>query len=195
MEYIRDDIHPDKQRLAASIAMTVLLISFSMLFAALFLGYTVYRVQAEAWPPMGMSRISLFYPLVSTFFILLSSFTYWRFENSFFEKAQAKVMNTWLWATIVLGVGFFVSQWMVWKALWAEGLYVEAGIFPSLIHGFTWIHLAHMALGLILLFILAWRVPRTSFSLSDENKVVSFGKFWHFLDIIWIVMFVVLFVL
>ncbi len=195
MAFAGQDIHPEKQRVAAQIAMTILLVSFTMLFAALFLGYVVYRVQAESWPPMGMPRISLFYPMLSTLCIVASSFTYWRFEVAFTNRSDRKVMLGWLWFTLGLGVAFFGSQWLVWQALWSEGLYVSAGVFPSLLHAFTWIHLAHMGLGLCMLFILAWLMPRTQYSVSDENKVVNYGKFWHFLDIVWIAMFVVLFVL
>lgn len=184
----------ERSRTAASIAMTIMLVSFSMLFATLFLGYVVFRVQSEFWPPMGMQRVPLFFPLLSTFFIAVSSFTYWRFEKAFFQRLDKRVMKGWLFATIALALGFFYSQWMLWNAMWELDLYVAAGVFPSLLHAFTWIHLAHMGLGLILLFILSYKIPRTDYAIADENKVVNFGKYWHFVDIVWLLIFVVLFI-
>lgn len=188
-------IHPEKERLAAGIAMGILLVTFSMLFATLFLGYAVYRIRADVWPPMGMPRISLFYPILSTATILLSSFTYYRFESLFFNRAPVKKMMNWLVLTLVLGICFAFFQWLVWQNLWQQGLYVSTGIFPSMLHGFTWIHLAHMALAVFLLGILCWRIPKTDFNVTDENKVVHYGHFWHFLTVVWVAMFFALFVL
>ena len=149
MTVVTDNMNPDKQRLASSVAMTILLVSFSMLFAAFFLGYAVYRIQNENWPPMGMPTVPLLYPLASTLIIMFSSFTYWRFQRLFFEKAEHLLLKVWLGATILFGFGFVGSQWVLWETMWEQGLNASAGIFPSLIHGFTWLHVGHMALGMI----------------------------------------------
>ena len=190
-----NQMSPDKQRLASSIAMTILLISFSMLFAVLFLGYAVFRVQNESWPPMGMPHVPLIYPLSSTLLILASSFTYWRFQRLFFEKASLSLLKLWLGITLFFGLAFVGSQWVLWESMWEQGLYVSAGIFPSLIHGFTWVHVAHMALAMFALIFLYWKIRGTDYGVSDETKVVNIGKFWHFLDIVWLAMFGALFVI
>ena len=59
-------IYKEKESRKDSIAMTVTLVSFSMLFATLMLGYTVYRFSNQVWPPIGFSQINLLYPIVST---------------------------------------------------------------------------------------------------------------------------------
>ena len=56
---VKEDYDPnvEGQKIVSSIAMTIVLISFSMLFASLFMGYAVYRIQNPVWPPMGMQRV------------------------------------------------------------------------------------------------------------------------------------------
>lgn len=183
------------EQLKSSIAMAVALVSFSMLFASLLLGYAVYRLTAESWPPMGMEPVPLTYPLISTALILLSSLTFHMFQASFFDKAIAQARK-WFILTLCLGLAFMGSQVLLWRQLANElGYVVETGIFASLIHAFTWVHAAHVVAGLIWLLWLLPVLKSDARVIDYENRVLSAGKFWHFLDFIWIIMFVTLFVL
>lgn len=185
----------DGEQIKSSIAMSVLLVSFGMLFATMMLGYAAYRVTSDAWPPMGMERVPLFYPVISTIIILLSSLTYALFEKAFFAQDKERAKLFWV-TTIVLGLGFMASQFLLWNQMINElGYVVESGIFASLLHALTWVHAAHIVGALFwLLYLLP--VFRAKSSVTQyENRVLSAGKFWHFLDFIWIIMFVFLFVL
>lgn len=175
--------------------MAVALVSFSMLFASLLLGYAVFRLTAESWPPMGMEPVPLTYPFISTVLILLSSLTFHLFQTSFFNKARTRARN-WLFLTFALGLAFMGSQVLLWRQLANElGYVVETGVFASLIHVFTWVHAAHIVAALIWLLWLLPALKREARVPDYENRVLSAGKFWHFLDLIWIIMFVTLFVL
>ena len=75
----------------------------------------------------------------------------------------------------------------------AHGLYVSGGVFQSLFYSLTWIHAAHIASAIVSLFVL---VP-TVVSQYDQNKEIwieNIGKFWHFLGIVWLLMYVIMFV-
>lgn len=171
------------EKLSSSIAMTMTLVSFSMLFATLFLGYISYRLTSEIWPPVGMQRLSLGLPTISTLFILLSSFTYLLFENSGERK--------WLGVTTFLGFAFMATQFLFWRDLDLSGIYVDTTIFASMIYAFTWIHAGHVVGGLLGLLILLMRLGRHSSALWIKN----IGQFWHFLGITWFIIFVGIFVL
>lgn len=185
----------DGEQIKSSIAMSVLLVSFGMLFATMMLGYAAFRVTADSWPPMGMERVPLFYPLISTLIILVSSVTYTLFEKAFFRNDKPLAKLFWV-ATIALGLAFMVSQFLLWNQMINElGYVVESGVFASLTHALTWVHAAHIVGGLLWLLYL-FPVFRTQATVAQfENRVWSAGKFWHFLDFIWITMFVFLFVL
>lgn len=172
------------EKLSSSIAMTMTLVSFSMLFATLFLGYISYRLTSEIWPPVGMKRLNLGLPTISTVLILLSSFAYLLFENSGKKKK-------WLSLTFVLGLAFMATQFVFWRDLKLSGIYVDTTIFASMVYAFTWIHAAHVVAGLLGLLFLIMRFEKKRETLWVKN----IGQFWHFLGITWFVMFVGIFVL
>ncbi|WP_372655285.1 heme-copper oxidase subunit III [Halobacteriovorax sp.] len=179
------------RQITSSIAMTVILVTFSMLFASLLLGFTVFRLTSDVWPPMGFERVDLFLPTISTIVIAISSFTFWKYEKLFLvENAEKKL---WLSFTMVLGFSFMVAQAMLWSDLHSKGIYVQDGIFPSIIFSFTWTHAAHVVVAWFLLFYL---VPTLKEGVSVEkleNRVFNIGKFWHFLGVVWLIMYITIF--
>lgn len=182
----------DKQeRLASSITEVVTLVSFAMLFATLMLGYTLYRLTSESWPPMGLERVDLFIPMVSTGVLFLSSITLNFFNSN--RIANSKAAKGYLWLTILLGLGFGASQVWLWKDLEAVGLIASEGIFQSILYGFTWIHAAHVVLAWIGLLFLIPTISKQDARVSGRVGIIS--KFWHFLDIVWFIMFLTIFVL
>ncbi len=189
MEY--KQISPDKE-LKSSIAMTLTLVSFSMLFAAMLLGYAVIRFNNPIWPPMGMNKVDLFLPSISTGIIALSSMTYILFERANFKNQIGK--NGFLYLTMFLGFAFMLVQLKFWDALKVQGLYTSDGVFPSLIYGLTWTHAGHIVLALVLLIWLAFKNGKMKG--SDENLlwVRNVGKFWHFLGVVWLILYLTIFV-
>lgn len=175
------------QEIVSSVGMTVTLVSFAMLFATLMMGFAMFRFTAPVWPPAGMVKPSLILPGMSTLCIFLSSLTYMWFEKNIANKKG-------LILTLCLGSGFIIMQSLFWHQLKSQGIFVSSGIFPSIIYAFTWIHAAHIVLALGLLFWLLF------FALNEINtkahlRALSVGKFWHFLGIVWFIMFLTIFVL
>lgn len=189
-----DNIINQGKEVSNAIAMMVILVSLSMLFATLMLGYVFYRVTADVWPPMGMPRADLLYPNISTAVIVLSSLSYLYFE-SLYNKGQ-KAFKAWpLLITVALAAIFLVSQTKLWTHMNQLGLYVEGGIFPSILHGFTWIHAGHLVVALFLLFYLAFVVMRNPFGVNRTLAIKNIGKVWHFLGFVWVIIYLTIFVL
>ena len=183
----------DPRREAASaIAMTLTLISFGMLFMALMLGYAILRSNSTVWPPMGMERAHMFYPVLSSSLMALSSLTYMTFEN---DLRRRRGRNFFLHATLILGVGFLVSQGFFWQNLKSSGLYVSAGIFPSFLYGLTWIHGGHLCLALLFLGLLIWGRKKFKEEQTELLWVQNVGQFWHFLGVVWFILYLSVFVL
>lgn len=175
------------QEIISSVGMIVALVSFAMLFATLMMGFAMYRFTSPTWPPAGMTRPSLVLPTLSTLCIFLSSLSYIWFEKN---VANKKGLNL----TIILGFGFMFIQSLLWHQLNSQGIFVSSGIFPSIIYAFTWIHAAHIVVALALLFWLKFFVLK-AIDIKTKLRVTSVGKFWHFLGIVWFIMFVTIFVL
>ncbi|MBH48131.1 MAG: hypothetical protein CME71_08170 [Halobacteriovorax sp.] len=170
-----------------SIAMVFVLVSFSMLFATLFMGYAALRNSAPVWPPSGMTNLPLLLPILSTVFIGLSSLTWLKFEQT--------LKSIWVQLTLVLGLAFTASQFALWAKLKQQGIFADTGVYASIIYTFTWIHVAHIAAAIILLLWPLYWARKNLINDLRAVKIVSIGKFWHFLGLIWGVMFVTLFVL
>lgn len=170
-----------------SIAMVFVLVSFSMLFATLFLGYAALRSSAPVWPPMGMDKLPMALPILSTAFISASSLTWMMFERTF--------KTGWVLSTLALGLAFTASQFGLWNELSHQGILAGTGVFASVIYSFTWIHVAHIAMGIILLMWPLYWSHKKMVNDIRSVKIASIGKFWHFLGLIWGVMFITLFVL
>lgn len=179
-------------RVTSSVAMVMTLVSFSMLFATLFLGYFLHRLTSDVWPPAGLERTPSLLPTLSTLIILLSSVFLWRFEKAFCHQKRLSSID--FSAVIVTGLLFVVSQFFLWSELKSIGIYAGTTIFGSILHGFTWIHAAHIFLGFFAFGILSFKLRNTVFDVSDKLWVENVSKFWHFLSVVWLVMYFMLFI-
>ncbi len=175
------------QEIISSVAMIVTLVSFAMLFATLMMGFAMFRITSPVWPPAGMTKPSLILPSLSTLCIFLSSMSFIWFEKNIADKRGLIV-------TIVLGFGFMLIQSLLWHSLSSQGVFVSSGIFPSIIYTFTWIHAAHIVAAISLLFWLLFSVLKEN-TPKVRIQASNVGKFWHFLGIVWFIMFVTIFVL
>jgi cytochrome c oxidase subunit III len=175
-----------------SVAMTVALISFGMLFASLFLGYFLVRFNSPVWPPVEIEKLPQLLPLISTLVMLFSSFTYLMMEKK--ALAEESTGKIWWWSTFSLGIAFLGTQWTLWATLKDTGILVSNGIVPSMVYAFTWLHAAHIVLAL---GALVWLSRFVFFKRADltEIKLMNVGKFWHFLGVVWIIMYLMMFVL
>tara|TARA_B100000925_G_C22002948_1_gene472195 strand:+ start:161 stop:733 length:573 start_codon:yes stop_codon:yes gene_type:complete len=176
----------------SSITMTILLVSFSMLFGTLFLGYLIFRARSAQWPPMGVTIPGLFAPSLSTGIIALSSLTYFLMESSF-KKLNEK-RKTYFFLTELLILGFALSQFNLWSELSKVGINSDSGILGSMIYGFTWIHAGHILVGFLLVSSLYKTIFAEKISFKGLLKVKNYGLIWHFLGIIWVLLYLMLFI-
>ncbi len=182
----------NRRDLQNNLATTVVLISGTMLFATLLMGYSIYRSSSPVWPPAGAVRAPLGYPILSTITILLSSWFSYKVKQNVkdldFKKARLNLDTT-----TFLGVLFMAIQSLFWMQLKASGVLTSSGIFSSIIYGFTWIHAFHVVMGLSSLVWLRFVLKPTTNSIWQKAHNVE--KFWHFLGAVWLIMFLTLFVI
>jgi cytochrome c oxidase subunit 3 len=173
-----------------NLAMTMVLISGGMLFATLFMGYAIYRSSATVWPPVGMGKVDLTLPLISTVVIALSSYFMHQTTKAIRLGNKEKTKMEFNF-TFALGIIFMLIQSYFWFALKKAGFYVSSGIFTSIIYAYTWIHALHVVFGLVALLWLRWKISRSE---NFLQTAVNTERFWHFLGIIWGIMFLTIFV-
>ncbi|MFM6954508.1 MAG: heme-copper oxidase subunit III [Sphingobacteriaceae bacterium] len=164
-------------------------ISSFMLFAALTSGFIVYTGGSV---DRGLKIILPEAFKLSTALIVLSSITMHMAYLSA-KGLQFNRQKVYLLLTLVLGIGFFALQLSAWKTLISQGVYfVNTNASQSFIYVFTGGHLVHVLAGLILVFS-AWlgkarNIPQANNLFRLEVAAI----FWHFIDILWIYLYVFL---
>jgi cytochrome c oxidase subunit 3 len=172
--------------------MVIALASWAMLFASLFLAYVVLRVEQVAWPPPGSARLPVPLAGASTAVLLASSGVLAAAQRRHRAGDRAGLVSR-LWITLGLGVGFLALQSGVWWQARQAGLEVS-GVLGSVLYALSGLHALHVLGGLAALAWLLFRVRRGPLAAGRGSPVVLVALFWHFLDLVWVAMFLAIFV-
>ena len=179
---------------AGTLGMTLFLVSLSILFAASLAGYLVVRARAVAWPPPDMPRLPAGL-WVSTIIILVSSGTI-QFALASARRDRAGALIGAMLITTLLGVVFLFSQAVNWGWLiWIQHATPRSGMYLFTFYALTGLHALHVIGGLVLLTVVTARAFRGRYSSAFHPGVRYSAMYWHFLDVVWLVMFVLLFLL
>jgi len=175
------------KRKSAKPMLWVSMISMTMMFAGLTSAYVVSRKRSD-WVSFDLPNA--FY--TSTILIVLSSITF-ILAKYFIKKNNYKLTSTFLITTLLLGIGFAYFQYQgIFIELYSEGL-VFAGekstVKSSFIGGITIAHLAHIAAGIVVLLVVIFNHFNKKYSSKDSLGLELGAIFWHFVDILWIYLF------
>jgi cytochrome c oxidase subunit III len=165
------------------------IVSMIMLFAGLTSAYVV-RIGQGNWVTFDIPVP--FY--LSTGLILISSVTMNIAKNAI-KAGDAVKLTRFLALTFLLGLGFIISQFYGWKALVSNKIFfagTQSNASGSFLYTLSGLHLAHLFGGL--LFLLAVLVKSARYKYSENNYlgVQLASIYWHFLDILWIYLFLFL---
>ncbi len=181
-----------KEDFTSYLGMMIALGSWAIMFAGLFFAYAGVRLSAPTWPPPGVPKLPVAMPLLNTVVLAASSVTAHRALGAI-RLGERDPMKALLGATIFLGALFLGLQSLVWSSVWRSGLHVDAGTYASVFWGLTTIHALHVVAGLGALLYLLVRANR--YSAPAHGPVRRVLMFWHFVDVVWVVTFVSVFVL
>lgn len=174
------------------IGMWVGLASILMLFTALSSAYIVRAAGASDWRPLTMPRLLW----LSTALILASSFTLEIARRSL-KVGREQNYNRWLLATLLLGLGFLVSQFLSWRQLVAQGIYLASNPHSSFFYLLTGIHGLHLLggiIGLDYLLLRTWRKRDVAHAEAKRQATAdAITIYWHFMDALWLYLFGLLF--
>lgn len=173
--------------------MWVFLGSDCLFFGSLIATYMVYRGQSIVGPyPADIIDVPV--TTISTFVLLMSSFTMVMAVAAARNGNQKRLIQ-WLLCTIVLGSGFIGFQVYEFNLFRVEGLRYETNLFSSTFFTLTGFHGAHVTLGIFWLICLAIVSARNPAGRPSGEDVDIAGLYWHFVDIVWIVIFTLLYLI
>jgi cytochrome c oxidase subunit 3 len=174
-----------------TLGMLLFIISEVMVFGAFFTAYFFIRiVSGDSWPAEGM-HLPVAVAGVNTAILVSSSFTLHWAETSI-KNGNRFGLRAGMLTTFLLGLTFLFIQ---------VNEYVHVGFAPhdhaqgSVFYGLTGLHGAHVFIGLVLLSIVTIRAFRGHFSPESHRGVEVPGIYWHFVDIMWIVVYTTIYVL
>jgi len=181
----------DKLNLGAKkFNMWIFIFTSFMFFAALTSGFIVYVGGQKSGKGLDTPLPDAF--IYSTAVMVLSSITLY-LASIAAKRLQFDKQRLFLWITILLGVVFFALQFYAWSQLVKMGVYfINPNAAQSFIYAFTVTHLIHILAGLVLLGITLSGSYRNKPQVKNLYNMQMSGIFWHFVDIIWIYLYVFL---
>jgi cytochrome c oxidase subunit 3 len=177
---------------APTLGMLLFIASEIMLFGSFFTIYFFVRVvnNAPEWPPEGF-HLPVFVAGVNTAILLTSSFTmHWALQA--IKRGNRAGLQAGLVLTLALGLTFLLTQIREYSRI---GFAPSDGAFGSVFFGLTGLHGAHVFVGLTLLTFATIRAFRGHFTAEAHHGVEIPGIYWHFVDVMWIVVYTTVYIL
>ncbi len=168
------------------------LVADGMTFAGFFAAYLTYKAVNPLLPD-AIYELELPLPTLNTILLLVSSATFHKAGKALEEKTP-KECQRWLLVTAGLGIAFLISQMIEYFTL-PFGL--TDNLYASTFYALTGFHGLHVTLGAIMILIVWWQTR------APDGRITSLNKFpfeaaelyWHFVDGIWVILFIILYLL
>jgi cytochrome c oxidase subunit III len=193
---VRERIHPSETpAVAAKFAMWCFIGTEVVIFGALIgrvLGLRVgdphvNAILVEPLPSLLLVSVNTFILLVSSLAVVLGLAS--------IQAGNSRGLALWLAVTALLGLAFVGVQGYEYNKLVHEGLTISSSQFGSAFYILTGNHGLHVLLGVIWCLILVGRALRGGFSAGEHLGVEIFGLYWHFVDVVWIMIFTLVYLI
>ena len=178
------------------IGIWLFLASEVMLFGAFFATYIVMRMGAEVWPH-GWEAQNVPLGTVNTLVLITSSVTMVMAWASL-ERNDLGKFHMFGYATVGLGFVFLLIKWFEYSAHFEHHLYPRSDTYHAVYYTMTALHALHVIFGMSVNAYLTV-MGKSYWDAGDKqlliNRVENSGLFWHFVDVVWIFLFPVLYLL
>ena len=196
----------EQQREAASLGMWIFLAQEVMFFGGLFLAYAVYRHTYPGVFAEASHHLDVRLGGINTAILIGSSLTM-ALAVYGSQTGKRRMLIAFLILTIVLGSAFLGIKAVEYHHKYEDGLIPglgfhypgpnakQAQLFFGLYFAMTGMHALHMVVGIVLLFWLIFEARKGRFTPEYHSPVENFGLYWHFVDIVWIFLFPLLYLI
>jgi len=195
-DFTRSTSEPSDPRAlgAGKLGMAIFLISLSVLFAGSLAGYLIIRFRAQSWRGADMPPLPTGLWLSTVMLIACSVAIHLALVKT--RKDQPHAARRALVVGFALGLAFLINQALNWMSLAEAQLGPTArSLYAFTFYMLTGLHAAHVVGGLIQLSVVTTRAFRGRYSAAVHPGVTYAAMYWHFLDVVWLVMFFVMLML
>jgi heme/copper-type cytochrome/quinol oxidase subunit 3 len=169
------------------------LASECLFFGTLISTYMVYK-GAAITGPYPTDLFDIMHTTISTTVLLFSSLAM-VLALHYVQIAKRNTAILWLFAVIAMGGAFLYLEIQSYLKYIGYGLTISSSTFGSSYYVVTGTHKAHVLVGMIWMAILAWRIFRGKIPPEKSEQVEIAGLYWHFVDVIWIVIFTLVYLI
>lgn len=193
MQPSRDMVHDHEEQETKSLGFWIYLMTDCVLFGSLFATYIVLRNNTNGGPG-GSELFDMPFVLIETLLLLTSSFTCGLAVIAA-KAAKKRLALLTLSLTFAFGAGFLALELTEFATLAAEGHGWWSSAFLSAFFTLVGTHGVHIAIGLLWIAVMMWQIMKVGFTSGVMRRVTLFSLFWHFLDIIWIFIFSIVYLM
>ena len=173
--------------------MWLFLASECLFFGSFIAAYLLYR-DRNVTGPYQDELYDIPFTSVSSFVLLMSSLTM-VLALAAIQRGDLRQMRVWLIATALLGLVFLSGQAYEFTEFYDHGLSLEQNLFGTTFFVLTGFHGAHVSVGVLILLSLVDASWRGTLTENDTLAVELGGLYWHFVDIVWIVIFTLVYLI
>ncbi len=174
------------------VAMWAFLGSECLLFGSLISTYLLFKGQSQPGTITPVDVFDIPYTSVSSFVLLMSSLTM-VLALAAIQRGDQRLTRVWLLTTALLGASFVAGQAYEFTVFVREGMNLRVNLFSSSFFVLTGFHGAHVTIGVLMLLSLYSLSLRGKLPASKAETVELVGLYWHFVDVVWIVIFTVVY--
>jgi heme/copper-type cytochrome/quinol oxidase subunit 3 len=176
------------------LGMWVFLGSEIMFFTGLIGSYVILRFAHPAsWKPPG-EVLNIPVTAVNTFLLICSSVTMVKAFAAAQDGIQ-RALRLWLVATVLIGATFVGVQIYEYQHLIHKGFVPSEGLYGSSFYTMTGFHGFHVTIGVICMMYVTWRAFQGKYTATDHRGVEVIGLYWHFVDLVWIILFTIVYLI
>ncbi len=200
-------VHERKELSNGMLGFILFAASEVMFFGGLFAAYFIARADAGQWPPIDTLetlkaagrassataelKLEWVLPLIATLFLITSSVTM-QLGVSAIKRGDRTKLIRWLIISIVLGLIFLTAQMYDYSQLEFRA---RDTIFGTTFFTLTGFHGAHVAAGVLFMSVILIRAMGGQFSARNHEGVEACSLYWHFVDVVWIALFTILYLI
>jgi cytochrome c oxidase subunit III len=197
-----------QQAEASTLGMWVFLVTEIMFFGGLFMAYLVYRYQEPMAFQEASYHLSIWLGGINTAVLILSSLTMALAVRAAQTSLPPKTQIFWLVSTMILGSVFLGIKVVEYAGKFADGIVPGPNfnaamweypkgveMFYSIYFAMTGLHALHMIIGIGIMLVITWMAWRRTFDSTYYTPVEVAGLYWHFVDIVWIFLFPLLYLI
>jgi cytochrome c oxidase subunit I+III len=170
------------------IGMWIFLASEILIFGSLILAYVYVRVSSATWPAAADTH-NVYIGMANTIILLTSSLA---MALAFYSIKTNNQMGLKIGLGSAFALGFVfldIKLGFEWPDLIRNGFTVNSGLPASTYYALTGLHAAHVAVGLLAIGYLLTRTSSNGFTSTKHTAVENVGLYWHFVDVVWMFLF------